>query len=43
MSPTFREEEQLEKREALTDKEQARDFVRIFKSVFQAMSVTNNE
>jgi hypothetical protein len=27
MSPTFREEEQLEKREAMTDKEQAKDFV----------------
>jgi hypothetical protein len=27
MSPTFREEHQLEKREAMTDKEQAKDLV----------------
>ena len=30
MSPTFREEHQLEKREALTDREQAKDLVRLW-------------
>jgi len=30
LSPTFREEDRLEKQEAKTDKEQARDLVRHF-------------